>query len=146
MKNVNANLLCQVMQELIEIHRDDKEALRWQYTCIQILLSRTSTITRAEKAKIEKRLHMFQELFEGSPLIQEIRKVSHDQGLEEGLQCAIVNVIKNKYPDLVEFAQQKTSHFSNPEKLDWLISQVMSAPDANTIRGILEAEAGLEGK
>ena len=58
---------------------------------------------------------MFQELFDGSPLIRKIRKVSHDQGLKQGvhqgrqesiqnMQVLIVKAIQDKYPALAEFA------------------------------------------
>jgi hypothetical protein len=149
MKKANANLMYQVMQELTEIYRDDKETLRQHYICMQVLLSRTRTITRAEKVKIKERLHMFQELFDGSPLIQEIRKVSHDQGREEGIQQGIQNLqvllieaVQAKYPDLAEFARQQASHFNKPENLNRILLQIMNAPDANTVHGILEGETG----
>lgn len=147
MQNVDADLMYHVMQELTEIHRDDKETLHQQYTCIQVLLNRTRTITRAEKVKIKGRLHMFQELFDESPLIQEIRKTSLEKGIQQErlesiqhLQMLIVNAVQDRYPDLAAFAQQQVSHFSKPEKLDKIILQLMDKPDANAIRDILKVE------
>lgn len=155
MKKVDADLLYHVMQILTEIYQDNQEMLKQHYVCMQVLLSRTGTINDTEKAKIKERLHMFQELFDGSPLIQEIRKVSHDQGLEEGiqqgleqgiqqgiqnLQTVIVEVVQDSYPVLAEFARQQASHINDPKKLNKLIVQLTKASDANAIRSILEGE------
>ena len=154
MQNVDANLMYHIVQALTEIYRDDKETLHQQYTCIQVLLSRTGTITREEKVKIKERLHMFQELFDGSPLIQEIRKVSHDQGLEEGirqerqesiqnLQTLIVKAVQDKYPFLSEYARKQVIHFNSPEDLNSVILKIMHTSSPNTIRDILGAETGI---
>ena len=97
---------------------------------------------------------MFQELFDGSPLIQEIRKVSHDQGLEEGirqerqesiqnLQTLIVKAVQDKYPFLSEYARKQVIHFNSPEDLNSVILKIMHTSSPNTIRDILGAETGI---
>jgi len=142
MKNVDANLIAQVMQELIELYRDDETTLAQQYVWIQILLERTTTITAVKKEEIKARLTMFEQLFDESPMIQKMREQSRmqglEQGLEQGLQHALVNVIRTKYPDLAELAQQQASHFDKPDVLDLLIQQVVTAPNASAARKLLE--------
>ncbi len=78
---------------------------------------------------------MFEYLFDESPTIQKIR----EQALMQGLQRALVNVIRTKYPDLVGFAQQQASHFDTPDVLDLLTQQVLTAPDVSTARKLLES-------
>jgi hypothetical protein len=87
---------------------------------------------------------MFDQLFEESPMIQKMREQSLMQGIERGrvieLQELLVKFIRTKYPDLAEFAQQQASHFDKLDALELLVQQVMTASDANTVCGLLEAE------
>jgi hypothetical protein len=96
---------------------------------------------------------MFQELFDKIPIIKEIRKVSLEEGIQkeqqvsiQNLQTLLVDAVRDKYPELAEFARQQASHFNKLENLNRILLQIMKAPDTNTIRAILEAETGMEDK
>ena len=141
MKNVDANLMDQIMRELVELYHDDEVTLSQQYVLIQLLLERTTTISRIKKEQIKGRLTMFEQLFEESPMIQKMRKQYFTQGKVTGLQELLVNVVRARYPDLEELAQQRTSHFDKADELDMLIQKLVSAPDASTVRRLLESEA-----
>jgi hypothetical protein len=142
MNNVHAELIAQAMQELAELYRDDEVTLGQQFIWMQLLLERTGTVPVLEKEQIKERLAMFDQLFEESPMIQKMREEYRVQGLQEGLlalQRSLVNVVRAKYPDLAELAQQQAPHFNKPDTLELLIQQVMIAPNASAARGILEA-------
>lgn len=140
MKNVDADLIGQIMQELVKLYRDDEATMSQQFVLIQLLLERSSTLTRAEKEQIKARLTMFEQLFEESPMIQKMREQYFMRGKVVELQELLVKIIRTKYPDLAGFAQQQASHFDKLDTLELLVQQVMTVPDANAVRGLLEAE------
>jgi hypothetical protein len=164
MKHVHADLISQVMQELTELYRNDEVTLSQQIVWLELLLERTTTIKRAKKEEIKERLKMFEQLFEESPMIQKMREQYRMQGVQQGiqqgiqqgvqqgvqqgllqglqsLQRSLVNIVKAKYPDLAEFAQQQANRLDKPEMLESLIQQVAVAPNAATVRQLLEAGA-----
>jgi len=141
MQNVHANLIDQIIQELEELYRDDEVTLSQQIVWLKLLLERTDTIPSIEeKERIEKRLSMFDQLFEESPMIQKLRQQSFEQGEIHALRRILVSVTRTRYPDLAEFAQQQASHFDNSGALELLVQQVATAPDAGTVRWLLASD------
>ncbi len=150
MQNVHANLVAQAMQELAELYRDNEVTLGQQLIWMELLLERTGTVADVEKGQIKERLNMFDELWEKSPTIQKMREQYRMQGVEQGiergleqglqaLQRSLVNVVRAKYPDLAELAQQQAPHFNKPDTLEMLIQQVVLAPNASTARKMLQS-------
>ncbi len=93
---------------------------------------------------------MFDQLFEESPMIQKMREQYREEGRQEGiqeglqaLQHSLVTVVRARYPDLAEFAQQQVGRFNKPDMLDLLIQQAVTAPNASTVRWLLESGAGM---
>jgi predicted transposase YdaD len=91
---------------------------------------------------------MFDQLIEESPMIQSLRAQSREQGLEQGLeqgrqeglqalQRTLVNVVRARYPDLAELAQQQACRFNTPGALELLIRQAVTVPDASTAQWLL---------
>src|SRR5439155_18661482 len=77
--------------------------------------------------------------------IQKGRMEGLQEGLQEGLralQRSLVTVVRVRYPDLAELAQQQAKHIDNPGALELLIQQVVTAPDAGTARWLLESGTG----
>jgi hypothetical protein len=66
------------------------------------------------------------------------------QGIQKGqiqaLRHLLVNIVRARYPDLAEIAQQQADHFDKPDALDLLIQQIVTAPDANTVHRLLEED------
>jgi predicted transposase YdaD len=150
MKNVHADLISQVMQELAELYRDDEVTLAQQFIWLQLLLERTDTISNLEKVQVKERLSMFDQLFEESPMIQRMREEylvkGRQEGIQEGrqeelqrLQRLLINVVRARYPDLAELAQLQVDHCKKPDALELLIQQVVTAPNESTARWLLEA-------
>ncbi len=96
-------------------------------------------------------LTFFEELWDTSPRVQKMREQICEQmreqyrmqGCQEGemlaLQRLLITVVRTRYPDLAEFAQQQASHFNKPDALELLIQQIATAPDTNTARKLLES-------
>jgi hypothetical protein len=79
---------------------------------------------------------MFDQLFEESPMIQKLREESRVKAIQETL----INIIEAKYPNLAELARQQADHFDKPDALKLLIEQVVTAPDASTVRWLLGSD------
>jgi hypothetical protein len=146
MKHVNADIMEQAVRELWEIYHDDVGTLAEQFVWMQVFLERTTTIKLVQKKQIKERLNMFEQLFEESPMIQKMRKRYRIQGRQEGrqegiqvLQDLLVDSVQARYPNLAGLARQQAGHFDKLDVLKLLIQQVMIAPNANTVRGLLEA-------
>ena len=151
MENAHADLMMQAMQELAELYCDDEVTLAQQFIWMQLLLERTGTIPLAEKEKIRRGFSMFEQLWEESPMIQQMREKYRIQGLQEGrqkglqegrlegLQLSLVNIVRAMYPHLADFAQQQVSQFNKPDTLEQLIQKVVTAPNADTVHLLLES-------
>jgi F0F1-type ATP synthase membrane subunit b/b' len=83
MKGVHAELISQVMQELAELYREDQVSLAQQFSWMSILLERTSTVTDLEKSRIEERLNMFDQLWNESPRVQQMKKQFREEAQKE---------------------------------------------------------------
>ena len=79
----------------------------------------------------------FDSLLDESPFVQK-RKA---EALTEGLQKALVAVIRGRFPDLAEFAQQHVVKITKPDVLEYLIEQVSISPDETIIRQLLRPTA-----
>jgi predicted transposase YdaD len=165
MRGFHADMALKVVNELAEIYRNDEEKLAERFIWMQLFLERNDTIEPLEKTEISERLHMFDRIWDESPTIQKMReeyrvkghKEGHKEGLQKGLrkgrqeglqkgrqegivalQHALVGIVRTKYPDLAELAQQQASHFDKPDALNLLIQEVAAAPNADTVRWLLE--------
>ena len=54
-------------------------------------------------------------------------------------RSSLVRVIRVRFPNLTEVAQQRVEMLDKPEVLDLLIELIVAAPDANTARLILNS-------
>ena len=141
MKGANHYLIKQIMVELTEMYREDEVTLSQQFIWLKLLLERTDTIKLQEKKKIRKELSMYDKLWEESPTVQKMRAESKAEGAVEALQKAIVHVVKARFPELEELAQQQVIHLNNPAVLDVFVQHVSTAPDENMARWLLKSIA-----
>jgi predicted transposase YdaD len=155
MQNVHDDLIAQVIGELEELYQVDKAKLSDAIVWMRLLLERSDTVSSPEKEQIEKRLSMYNELWDNNPMvqktreqgrqegIQEGRQEGRQEGIQEGLQRSLVTTIRIRFPDLAEFAQYQASHFDKPDVLESLIEQVVVAPDATAVLKLLRSAAKL---
>jgi hypothetical protein len=74
MKGVGADLLKQAMDELAALYRNDQSTLAQHFVYMSLFLERTETISPAEKVEIQRRLSMYDRLWEESPRVKEMRR------------------------------------------------------------------------
>ncbi len=64
MQNVDDDLIAQIIRELEELYQVDKAKLSDAIVWMRLLLGRTDTISSPEKEQVEKRLSMYDQLWE----------------------------------------------------------------------------------
>jgi hypothetical protein len=84
-------------------------------------------------------------LWEENPRIQEDRAKSRAEGKTEGellaSRRAVITIVKKRFPTLEELAQQKVAEITKPDVLDYLIEEVVTAPDEQVARWLLRPRA-----
>jgi hypothetical protein len=80
---------------------------------------------------------MYDPLWDEHPKVKKIQAESEARGLRN----AIVTIVKTRFPELTELAQQKAAQIDQPEVLNYLIEQVTAAPDEEVMRWILRPSA-----
>src|SRR5262249_11375759 len=120
MDGVHRDLMEQVLRELAEIHRDDKQTLSEILAWMVLLLGRNKEIPDLERTRIEEVFNMFREVWDESPWVQKERKEYYAKGKGEGraegmaegelqtLQHTLVRFVQARFPELTELAQEKT--------------------------------------
>lgn len=80
---------------------------------------------------------MYDPLWENHPKIKQIRAESKAKGEIKALRTAVVTIVRTRFPDLAELAQQKSAQISKPEILNYLIEQITVEPDEAGVRALL---------
>jgi hypothetical protein len=153
MRGANDAMIVQAMAELAELYYEDEVSLSQQFVWMNLLLERTDTITQEEKQKMKERLKMYDPLWEEHPKVKKIRAESRAEGEAIGIaegealgivkgeiqasQRLLVSIVKARFPELAEFAQQQVTKFNDPGALDLLVQKVSTAPDEAMVRWLL---------
>lgn len=123
--------------EIDGLHRNDFiMAAKTDVAYREFVSQRTGMIARGKK---KKKLDFFEQLLEESPMIQEMREQWRAEGFLEGRREVFLSLIRTRYPDLAELAQQQANHIKKLDVIELLIKQVMTAPDASIVRRLLES-------
>src|SRR5581483_9903542 len=100
---------------------------------MRILLQRAKVVPLEEKRLVQKRIDMYDDLFEKDPKIKKIRAESKARGLTEGqtqaLRDAIVSYMKVRFPSLVPLARRRVARLKEPATLNHLLESAYTAPD-----------------
>jgi predicted transposase YdaD len=152
-QGTNHLMMRRVMGELQEMYQDDVVPLSQQYIWINLLLERTTTISRSEKGEIFKELSMYEALWDQSPRVRQIRAESEAEGRMKGraegriegfaqgearaLRRILVHLVEARFPTLTDLAQQESERINEPAALDLLIQQIIVADDENLARWLL---------
>lgn len=87
---------------------------------------------------------MYDPLWEEHPKVRQIRAESEAKGKVEGkaegivqgellaLRRLLVNVVKTRFPALIEVAQREAAQIKDPELLDLLIQKIVATQDERT--------------
>ena len=127
----------QVMEELAALYQADAVTLAEQFVWMSLLLERTDTILPQEKSEIERQLHMYDQLWEESPRIQQERARSRAEGELQAARTMFVNIVSARYPSLTELAKQQATQIDSPAALNILAQKVVTAPDEDAVRWLL---------
>ncbi len=125
----------------IPFHFFAEVTLAQQFVWMELLLERTETISPGEKEEIHKELMMYDPLWEEHPKVKKIRVESRTEGEVQAMRSAIVTVVKVRYPELGEMAQQKVEEINTPEVLKFLLAQISAEPEEMGVRSMLRPTA-----
>jgi len=90
---------------------------------------------------IERIFAMYSDPLSQTPTYQKLVKQGRDEGLQEGLQQALLEVIEVRFPSLTDFARKKVPQVAKPDALNLLIKATVIAPDESVVRLLLESAA-----
>ncbi len=141
MQGTNADLIAQAMAELADLYKDDEVSLSQQFVWMELLLERTDTISSLEKVQIQEKIKMYDPLWDKHPKVKKIREESEQEGEIKILSRDVVRIVKTRFPNLTELAQQEVDKIKIPDVLDHLIDQLLGAPDETVARYILHPSA-----
>lgn len=136
MQGASHELLVKAMDELAETYRNDEISLSRRFVWMELLLQRSDTVPVEEKREVQRRLSMFDQLWEDHPKIQQIRADSELRTLRRTL----VSVVKARFPEIETFAQQRVMQIRNPDVIELMIQRVSTAPNADFVRWLLDEE------
>ncbi len=92
-------------------YKNDEAKLARQLVWMGILLRRSDTVSLNTKLEVQRRLDMYDRLWEEDPKIQEVladREVKGEaKGEIRGIQKSIVKLVGKRFPALLELAQQR---------------------------------------
>lgn len=153
MGNVDAALLLQSIDEMVQYYKRNQAKLARCLLWFTTFLDRTDTVTREDKLEVEKRLSNFEHLLEESQWAQRHRaiwekqatekalvkgeqigidkgeQIGIDKGILKGLQEAVMQVISTRFPTLVSRAQPQVQQIKRVEDLKQLLTQLLVAND-----------------
>ena len=149
MQNVDATMLLQAIEELIEYSKGDESKLERRLLWLSTFLRRAEVMPPLEKQRVLERLKMFDELLEQDEFVQK----RHERGLQQGrlegkiegkeegqieaFQMMLVDVVKDKFPSLEDLAQQRAEQTRKVDALREVIRLINAVNDENTVRIIL---------
>ena len=133
MKGANAALLIQAINEMGQRYK--RPQLVRHLTRFRIILHRTKTLSGQDKQSVEDYMHQYQydSLLDEDPEIQE--RIA--RGKVEALQEMVTMAVENKFPSLVELAQERVVLIEKLDALRQLVILILNAPDEATARWLL---------
>ena len=137
MQGVTAEMLLQAMEELVQLYREDEVTLAQQFVWMELLLSRAATIPERQKQEIQRRLSMYDPLWEEHPKVKQIRAESKTEGELKALRSMVVIIVKARFPDLAPLAQERAAQLKDTKTLKQLGERLAAAPDKQAVSDVL---------
>jgi hypothetical protein len=147
MRGVSASMLLQAIEEMEHYYKEPK--LEHHLIRFRTILRRSKTVSDQDKQEVEKKLQTFDSLLDKDPYIQEQKALERSLGVTLGkelgriqeLQQLLLETVEERFPSLVQLAQQKSKQNLKPEVLRKLVKQVIAASDEATVRKLLSTFA-----
>ena len=146
MRDADASLLLRAINEMVE--QLSGTTLARQLLWMGTFLRRTEMVSPQDKLRVEERLKMFDSLLEQDPYIQELKdRVAAEaeakgkaegkaegeaEGEIKGLQVAVIEIVRRRFPGLVDLTQQRVERVRKPDVLSQFVGQISTAPDEAT--------------
>ena len=161
MQDVNATMLLQAIDELIEYCKGDESKLDRRLLWLSTFLRRAEVMPPLEKQRVQERLKMFDELLEQDEFVKKQRERGLQEGLQQGLQegrqegrqeglqegkleafqMILIDIVRRKFPSLEDLAQRRAAQTRQVDALREVINLVSAVNDENIVRVILNPSA-----
>src|SRR5438874_692908 len=141
MKGATASLLLQAIDEMEQAYT--RPQFVRHLTRFRSILRRSNTVSAQDKQIVEKRMDIqYDSLLDENPEIQERVARGKAEGEIHASQQMVLEVVKSRYPSLVELAEAQVTLIRQPNDLRKLVVLIFNAPDENTVRWLLNSFAG----
>ena len=104
------------------------------------ILRRSKTVSTQDKQAVEDRLDYYDSLLDQDPYLQQHKALERILGRTEGIQAfqdTIIEIVKNRFPTLIELAQQRVVQVKQLDDLKHLVVQLSIAADQTAARRLL---------
>jgi hypothetical protein len=140
MKGADAPLLLQALDAMKQYYSRPKLGQRLRR--FRTILRRSNTVSEQDKQTVEEYMDMhYDSLIDEDPEVQERVARSKAEGELQGkikaLQEVALELVKTKYPPLVELADRQVTRIRQPETLRNVVLLLLNAPDESTARWLL---------
>ncbi len=155
MRDADASLLLRAINEMVE--QLSGTTLARQLLWMGTFLRRTEMVSPQDKLRVEERLKMFDSLLEQDPYIQELKdRVAAEaeakgkakgkaegeaEGEVKGLQVAVIEIVRRRFPALLDITQQRVERVRKPDALSQFVGQISTAPDEATAAWLISTLA-----
>jgi hypothetical protein len=136
MEGANSQLIKTATDELSEGYHHDPATLGDFFAYMLILPERTGTMTQLEKVKTRDALSMYDNLWDQSAIIQQMRATSEEKGEIKALRNIVLDTVQVRFPSLLDIAQQAAHSISDAAKLRQLNIQILTAPNEEHARAL----------
>jgi hypothetical protein len=141
MKGANAPMLLRAIEEMKQ--RYIAPDLGHHLVRFRTILRRSKALPEQDKQIVEEHMHSYDSLLDQDPYLQQQRALERALGRTEGIQAfqnAIVEIVKNRFPSLLDLAQQRVVQIQEINALQHLVVQLSTARNQTAARRILQQD------
>ncbi len=138
MKGADVPLLLQAIAEMKQRYRESE--LGHHLVRFRTILRRSKTVSTQDKQEVENHLDYYDSLLDQDPYLQQQKALERILGRTEGIQAfqdTIIEIVKNRFPTLIELAQQRVVQIKQLDDLKQLVVQLSIAADQTAARRLL---------
>ncbi len=142
MKNADAALLLQAVEELVEYYKDSEVKLARRLLWFSTFLKRADTVSSEDKQKVEERLDVFEKLLEENDFVRKQRALGEAQGKiygeVEASQQILLDILQARYPTLAQQVKLRVEQTMQIEKLREAIRLIVNTSDEQSALVVLD--------
>src|SRR5690348_6734134 len=97
-------------------------------------------MTPLEKVKTREALSMYDNLWDQSAIIQQMRAASEEKGEIKALRNTVIDTVQVRFPSLLDIAQHTVHSISDAAKLRQLNIQILTTPDEDHAQALFGGE------